>query len=157
MEHALLVMQWRNDPTTLSMFFHSDPKTMPDFFHEFVETYFMTTRCQPVFAVLGDERVAFLKFDHYKEYGDPQEYIVDVSINVKPDCRGKGIGTKVLQNALVYLRDSGVDGVVAEIKKENTASIKSFTKAGFAFLDEQQKILPSLPQRFHIVRLYKKL
>lgn len=156
-EDADLVMKWRNDPITLSMFYHSEPKAMPDFYQEFIDTYFAETRCPPVFAVKDGARVAFLKFSQYHEYGSSSQYIVDISINVNPAHRQSGIGTKVLREVSELLRKRGVDGVIAEIKENNAASLRAFEKAGYIVIDEQEKKLPSSTRRINIVRMYKVL
>lgn len=156
-EHAELIMKWRNDPTTLCMSYHSTPKIMPDFYQEFIETYFIEKQCPPVFAVKDNDRVAFLKFSRYKEWDDSNDYIVDISINVKPSARCKGIGTQVLKGSIEYLRSKDVQGVVAEIKKENIASIRAFERAGFVFIDEYEKMIDDLPGAIEVIRMYSKV
>lgn len=59
---------------------------------------------------------------------------VRISVMLNPDFIGKRLGAAVIvQSTKKYIQDRnpGVP-IIAEIKKENIASIKAFTKAGFA-------------------------
>ena len=64
---------------------------------------------------------------------DKEENSAKISIAISPDMHGKGYGTKLLsQGCNKYLKkELTVKFITAEIKKDNIASIKAFTKAGF--------------------------
>ncbi len=157
MEDAETIMEWRNDPTTLRMFYHSTPKKMPEFYDEYIKAYFSEPQCPAVFAMEGDERIAFLRFCSYDAYAHADNSIVDISINVPPEKRHKGIGTRVLQAASEYLRKKEVAGVMAEIKEENVASIRAFERAGYAYIDTKRKAIEGVRDPITIVRLFKEL
>ncbi len=53
------------------------------------------------------------------------------AIYVRRDYRGKGIGSKLLEEAMKYLQSKGVEIVLAEVRADNKASMKLFTKYGF--------------------------
>ncbi len=134
-EHAMQIMEWRNDPVTLSMFFHQDPKVWESFWPEFRKTYFVNVpNLHPVFAFEGNQRVGFLKFSPVKHPNDLTGLTVDISINLCPRVRGSGLGKKVLRECLKYLKDRGVDSVYAEVLAHNAASAKAFIGAGFRHL-----------------------
>ena len=135
-------MEWRNDPTTLSMFYHHEPKIWPDFWDEFRNTYFNANQTiHPVFAVTQNKRVGFLKFTSINHpYGLPG-LTVDISINISPEARGKGIGTKVLKACIEYLCKKGIACIYAEVLSHNVASIKTFKAAGFSFIEQKEKIV----------------
>jgi len=60
-----------------------------------------------------------------------------IGIAVSEDYRGKGLGTKAIKTGLKeYFRTHDLP-VMASIKKDNIASIKSFQKAGFVFLKDE--------------------
>jgi N-acetylneuraminate synthase len=135
-EDARLVMEWRNDPTTLEMFFHHEPKRWESFEAEFAGEYFRYPELPPLFALSDGQRVAFLRFTPAEAPRDRGRRCCDVSINVAPLERGKGHGTGALRAALPVLRAAGYDDAIALIRVENSVSRRSFERAGFAFLDE---------------------
>jgi|GEM_PF-589162 len=58
----------------------------------------------------------------------------EISININPMMRGKGLGSAILIDACQYGRSTlKLSEITAEIKPENTSSIKIFEKAGFDF------------------------
>ncbi len=137
-EAARLIMTWRNDPVTLSASFHSRPKVWPDFWEEYRGTYFELADLPPLFGLHAGRRVAFLRF---RPYSDPalDGVAVDISINIEPDSRGQGLGPRFIRAATERALETGVDAVVAEIKKNNPSSVRVFEKSGFAYWDEIDK------------------
>jgi len=137
-EHALQVMNWRNDPLTLSMFFHREPKVWADFWPEFQKSYFLNRRgINPVFALVGGVRIGFLKFSPVQHPRRLAGLTVDISINLSPEVRGKGLGRKVLHACLIHLQAQGVQSVYAEVLANNFASIKAFKAAGFNWIEQR--------------------
>jgi len=53
------------------------------------------------------------------------------AIYVHREYRGKGVGSKLLEEAMKYLQSRGVEIVLAEVRADNEASMKLFTKYGF--------------------------
>lgn len=142
-EHARQVMEWRNDPTTLAMFYHHEPKIWATFWPEFCNTYFVhAPALPPLFALSHTQRIGFLKFSPVKHPNQLSGLTVDISINIAPTARGKGLGTRVLTACLNYLREQGVKSVYAEVLFHNTASIKAFHAAGFAAFLQTEKYIP---------------
>lgn len=78
---------------------------------------------------LGDNLAGVIRFD--KLENTDQTY--DVSINIAPNNRGKGIGKRLLSKALERFLQDVIDAntIIAEIKKENIASTRTFLSAGF--------------------------
>lgn len=140
-EHARLVMEWRNDPQTLAMSYHGAPKLWPDFFREFCDEYFVFADLQPLFVLTGAQRAAFLRFKPAPHPEDLNRRCCEVSINVAPLWRNKGIGQKVLQQAQVWAAQQGYDDLYAEVKRENAISIKAFLHAGFRQLNDDVKLI----------------
>ncbi len=150
-DQARLVMDWRNDPQTLAMFYHHEPKRWPDFLDEFRADYFTDPELPPLFAVEAGRRVAFLRFQRVE--GD----LVDVSINVDPAARGRGIGRRALIAARPWLAARGVRRVLAEVRVENPASQAAFLQAGYALLDETEKLVEDTGERCRIRRFVLRL
>ena len=86
-DHARLIMGWRNDPETLRQSFHTEPKVWEEFYPEFLEEYFCFPDLPPLFALMGGERVAFLRFRPVAHPEDLNRRCCDISINVIPEKR----------------------------------------------------------------------
>lgn len=58
-----------------------------------------------------------------------------IGVSIKPDFRGCGLGTILLQKGinLLYAKNPKIKQVIALIKKENIASVKLFEKVGFIY------------------------
>ncbi len=145
---ARLVMEWRNDPATLRQFFHQTPKVWEHFRREFRDDYFQHPHLPPLFAAAGGERVAFVRCLPYPG----RRAACDVSINVAPERRGRGIGAAVLRALSGVLRAAGIEEIVAEIRPGNVASRRAFEAAGFTFWDATQKRVADLDAPIDIVR-----
>ena len=131
-DHARRIMEWRNDPTTLAMSFHQDPKVWDRFFPEFRDGYFgQLDDPKPCFALMEGQRVAFLRFQRTAHPEGLHGTTVEISINVDPGERGRGVGKSVLAAALRHLRQFGVDSVVADVRRENSVSLAAFAGAGY--------------------------
>ncbi len=151
--HCRLIMQWRNDPVSLSMFYHQEPKVWESFWPEYRDTYFGTPGTpSPVFGIDQAERVSFLRFQLIANPEELDGRVVDISINVRPDGRGRGIGTRSLRALLPYLRGQKIDGVYAEVKSENIASQCMFTAAGFEHVAPRSKHVLDIDQTFFVER-----
>jgi len=150
-DDARLVMEWRNDPLTRQMSYHPDVKKWPDFYREFREEYFVLETLPPLFAEVGEERVAFVRF---RPYEDPEleGELVDIGITVNPEKRGRGYATQAIRRATMVAHESGADIVVAEIKDVNEASLRAFVKADYEEYDRVYKELPGLVEPAPVVR-----
>ena len=154
-EHARLIMNWRNDPITLSMFYHRRPKIWPDFWEEYQNSY-LSLSPPPVFAIHQEDKVGFLKFDPLLLQGN-EGRAVSISINVSPDHRSKGLGTEILVAANDHLRKCEIDYVCAEIRKENKASCRAFEKAGYEYQNEAIVKIEDIGEEAPVFKYLKKL
>jgi len=154
-EDASLVMTWRNDLITLQHSFHTQPKSMPAFLEEFKGDYFACPQLDPLFALHLGKRVGFLRFRPYHLSGEEREQAVEMSINLAPEERGKGLGSAIIFRATQHLFEQGYTVVVAEVKRENIASVRAFEHAGYLFYDANEHELET-GERVPIYRLIKK-
>ncbi len=139
-DHARQVMAWRNDPATLAMSYHHAPKQWDSFAAEFRDGYFgQGDDPPPAFALVDGQRAAFLRFQRIPHPHGLAGNSIEISINVAPERRGRGLGTRILAAALIDLKARGIDSVYAEVRRENAASRKAFATAGFAVLGEAGK------------------
>jgi len=150
-EDARLIMDWRNDEQSLRMSYHQEPKTWPEFWVEYDAEYFTDPHLPGLFAVFQGERVAFVRFQTYLE-GPLTGRTVSIGINVAPAQRGKGLGSRIIASATDWAFALGVRNVVAEIKRNNEASIRAFQRAGYQYLDAMERHVPDTKERVAIYR-----
>ena len=150
--HARLIMNWRNDPHTLAMSFHTKPKRWDTFYPEFLNDYFVFPDLPPLFALYEGKRAAFLRFKPVKSPEGSSRRCCEISINVAPECRGKGIGQQILSAIQPWVAQQGYHDLYAEVKEENAISIKAFLHAGYTQLTPAIKILPISQEKIPIER-----
>ena len=150
---AARVMRWRNDLVTLRMFYHQAPKRWESFWPEFRDTYFADPELPPVFAVDGDRPVAFLRFQRVASPSGAARSSIDISINVDPAKRRSGYARAALLACADYARRRGIEEIVAEIRVENTASLRAFESAGFSLFDTVDKRIEDTGEMCRIHRL----
>ena len=136
---AKVVMGWRNDPVSLKSSFHKEPKRWPEFFEEFKGEYFAFAALSPLFIVEEGQRVGFLRFRPCLHPVDGRLKCCDISINIAPEWRGKGIGKKALKEIWPWLQKRGYSGILAEVKGDNKASKAAFEAAGYRYLSQIDK------------------
>lgn len=57
--------------------------------------------------------------------------IATLAINVDPTCRGQGVGSFLLTQALIIARDSGLHTLLARVSRDNAAALTLFNRFGF--------------------------
>ncbi len=137
--HAKLIMTWRNDPGTLSMFFTKEPKRWPAFWIEYLDKYINTPNIPgPYFALVNGYKTGFIRLETAPNPIDQSQTSYAISINIAPSKRGKGLGSKILKAITEELTHKmGINSIYAEVLIENTASIKIFKSAGYLYLGEK--------------------
>ncbi len=156
--HARQVMAWRNDPDTLALSFHPAPKVWEAFWPEYRDAYFAhDCHPPPLFALEDGKRVAFLRFRRASHPGGLAGVTTDISINVAPEARGRGLSVRILTEVRDHLAGHGIDSVLAEVRRENAVSHKAFAAAGYARLGPAHKRVPDTGQEFAIVRYVDEL
>jgi L-amino acid N-acyltransferase YncA len=89
-------------------------------------------------ALSNDARLLLMVGQHGKTLGhvrldrDP-DYpdLAEISIYLNPACRGAGLARPVLEAAMRFARGQGIHCFRAQAHRDNAASIRLFTKAGF--------------------------
>lgn len=156
-DDATLILRWRNDEHTRQMSYHSQQKAWEIFWREYTHTYFLNKEFPPLFAKKDEKKIGFLKCNVVNALQGMPGQTVDVSINMAPEERGRGLGTSTLICLSDFLAPLSVKYIIAEIKKNNIHSIKSFQKAGYCFFDEQIKYIKDIHQEFSILRFIKEI
>jgi len=77
-------------------------------------------------AYYGEKKVGTIRFES-------KESVIKTSVMLNPLFLGKGLGSQVIKLGVEdYIKEKKPKkSLIAEIKKENIASQKAFTKAGF--------------------------
>lgn len=152
-----LIMAWRNDPETLEMSFHHQPKTFHQFHGEFLNRYFRVRLLPSLFFLKDGERVAVLFFSEIIHPENLRRRCCEISINVAPMYRAKGIGTICLTMVQNWVLNQGFDDIYAEVRKENIASQKAFERAGFEKLSDFLKVIEDINEPIPICRYLARL
>jgi RimJ/RimL family protein N-acetyltransferase len=63
---------------------------------------------------------------------------VEVGYSVRPECRGRGLATRILSTFSQWLADQGVQTVVLSVRPDNEASLRIARRAGFVQVGERQ-------------------
>lgn len=118
---------WRNDPVTRAVSQIHDPVPWPDHADWWSRALASPDRRLFVAEAQG-EPLAVIRFDRLDEPAGSFE----VSINVKPEARGGGVGRSALAAACEhFLKSEGAVPLVAVIHRENRASQRVFARIGF--------------------------
>jgi len=152
-----LIMNWRNDPTTLAMSYHDQPKTWDTFWDEFCFDYFSVPELTPLFVLYDGIRVAFLRFRLVENIVSFERKSCEISINVSSEHRGKGIGTLALTEVKEWVKYQGIDDIYAEVKDCNKASHRVFSAAGYKDMGASTHTVSDTGKTFQIRRYRAKL
>lgn len=138
--HSKEIWQWRNNPISKSMFHNNALVTWEEHCLWFENSLNNSNRFMYV-AIKGKELCGIVRFDLL-----PQESCdFEISINLNPSKRGKGLSKKILELSICKLSKDipSAKKVVAEVKLNNINSNKLFqslkffkhssTKKGFNF------------------------
>lgn len=153
-DHAKIIMEWRNDPETLRWSFHSNPKRFETFYPDFLNSYFSIPALSPLFVWSDGERAAVVNFKKGEDSKNSNLKAAEISINVSPKHRGKGLGTQILKEIQPWAHHQGIDVLLAEVKQENKSSHKAFTQAGFKEAQKYKKLIEDTGEKFDTV-LYR--
>ena len=77
-----------------------------------------------------DEPCGFCYISQYKKR-QAYDRTAEISIYLKPECSGKGIGNETLKSLEAIASDNGIHVLIGIIAGENLSSIKLFEKCGF--------------------------
>lgn len=123
---------WRNDPVTRAASVSIDPVSWAEHSDWFAAS--LANRARWLFIVMlsdagePDAKIGMCRFDV-----QPDGASAEVSINLNPDFRGRGLAGEVLRMAIQEFR-RGVSpelALTATIRPANQASISVFERAGF--------------------------
>lgn len=127
------IWNWRNDPHSRSMFINSNLVSWDE--HSLWFNRLLSNPAHIVYigSTKENEKVGVCRFDI-----GPSGDIAEVSINLNPAMRGKGLSQVFLKAATSIFWDNKKINLTAKIKKENAASLKCFEKSGFVVQNEDE-------------------
>lgn len=120
------IFAWRNDETSRLMSINSAKVSLQEH-----RAWFMSVVANPA-------RKLYIGFDGLNKFGmvrfdlEHKTNKVDVSINLNPAFRGRGMGLALLSEAVKTYQVAEARVLVAKIKKENVASLKIFERCNFS-------------------------
>lgn len=124
MDDALDVLAWRNDPQAVAMSKTPGVIDQASHIHWFARAVRSEDRVILI-ALEADLKLGMVRFDRASD-----AWLV--SINLAPAARGKGLSTEILVQAIALFRAAhGDQKLIAEIKENNTPSLKLFERCGF--------------------------
>ncbi len=121
---AVDILAWRNDSVTRAMSRHTEAVGRDEHVNWFAAALQDPARLLLV-AVAGETKVGMARFDELAAHA------WEVSINLNPACRGKGLSHAVLSGALQIIASRHPKRIVAEIKPGNNVSRHLFEAHGF--------------------------
>lgn len=124
-------LHWANDPVSRAASFCPDPIS-PQQHHRWFTARLLDPGSHLLIAHTADGLpLGSVRFDTISSDPDGTQWLV--SLALEPACRGYGLGTLMLLEAIARLRENwdGRGALLAEVKPDNLASIRLFEKAGF--------------------------
>ena len=131
------LFDWRSDENSRAMFFNESPPTMEG--HNLWLEKSLSNIDRTLFiGELGGEKIGVCRFDFNKA-----ELLTEVSINMNPASRGRGLGKRFLFEAVERYSLKTQYNLVAKVKAKNSASLSIFESVGFETFgsDEDEIIL----------------
>lgn len=131
------ILEWRNDSVSLANSMNDKPISA-----EAHNIWFKDTLADPdKFIFLGYDSNPDIPFGMVRFDVDANNHQADVSINLAPDARGKGLGKSLLGAGIKEFLTYRTCILSAQIKPENKASIACFKSNDFIVYEETSQRL----------------
>ena len=125
-DDMLIVLDWWNDKTTRAMMKDNEKVTLSTHKNWFDRILSTNSNQYLLMAYLENKKIGVVRFD------EKNENIFEVSINLNPDFRSKGLGKLILKEAISYFQGiKNIKKMFAVFKKVNIASKKTFLQNNF--------------------------
>ncbi|MCZ2392879.1 MAG: GNAT family N-acetyltransferase [Chitinophagales bacterium] len=121
--------QWANDTLTRENSFSSEAIPLETHKKWWTSKISSESSYYYIFEI-KDKEVGVVRFDKNEDNG------YDIGITINPEERGKGLSSIILKKGCSVFFEEKETTIKAYIKERNIASIRSFTKAGFTFVDK---------------------
>ncbi len=109
------------------------------------------------FIILQDNVICgYITLSQYKDR-EAYDRTAKVSIFLKPDCTGAGIGSRAVKFIEEYAATQGIHVLIASISGENSRSIKLFEKSGYEKCAHYKEIGKKFGRLLDVVAFQKKI
>jgi len=128
------ILAWRNAPAAVQYSKRGRQVTHEEEYPKYAAALKGTDPvCKVMIACIPPETpIGYVRFDL-----QPSGLEAEVNIALDPAQHGKGHGTEILKQGCAYAFDHyGIKRLTAIIMRENIASVKVFTKAGFTYVTD---------------------
>jgi spore coat polysaccharide biosynthesis protein SpsF len=127
-----IILEWRNDPETRKNSFNASEISWEDHVSYWKKRLSDKTRYS---FIVTSECVALglVRLDPTDKNGE-----FEIHILISKENRGKGMGTKAINEAKEFLSSKGKGRIIANVKKSNIASMKMFLECGFSKLQSSE-------------------
>jgi len=129
------VYVWRSDVVSRTMSFNPDIPSYEEHLHWFNSSLNNSDR-KLYIGEIGSTKIGICRFDHNNKSG-----VVEVSINIDPNCRGRGYGERLLASSIRAFQKLYKSEFLAKIKPENLASFKIFKSVGFQEISSEEDMI----------------
>lgn len=119
---------WRNDPVTRAMSITTEEVAWDVHTKWYEKSLSNPNRLLFIGTAADNNKIGMCRFDL-----DEEKDCAEVSINLNPHHRGQKLSEPFLTCAIELFRKNHAVPLKATIRKNNTASIRCFTKTGFQF------------------------
>lgn len=126
------LFDWRTDELSRTMSFNNASLSIEEHNLWFEKSLSSVDR-QLYIGELGNEKIGVCRFD-FKQ----SELCAEVSINMNPACRGRGLGKKFLFESVENYLEKNQYKLLAKVKLNNLPSLKIFESAGFEFFSSNE-------------------
>jgi len=126
---------WRSDPISLSMFFNNSIPSYEEHKNWFNSSLNNADR-KLYIGEVGSTKIGVCRFDCNKKNGT-----VEVSINLNPNCRGRGFSKRFLASSIGCFQNIQRNELLARIKPKNVASLKIFKSLGFQEISSKADVI----------------
>lgn len=135
-EDFVWIWECRNDEITRRNSISSDAISLAEHL-QWMEKSMLLHERKIMIALEEEVRIGIIRFD----IEDHENAVI--SINIAPESRGLGYSKAMLEQLEVLIKSyyTHIRILKAIIKKDNSISIKTFTKAGFSLDEELQEII----------------
>lgn len=135
LEDEVLLLLWRNDPITRGVSFSPD-EISPEEHHQWFVRKLEDPGCALLIVECEGKPIGQVRLDR------TAPGVAEISIGLAPDSRGRGLGREALGLSVSEAsRLLDVSTVTARVKRDNRASLASFTAAGFLTMREDAGVV----------------
>ena len=122
---ALVVLDWRNDPLAVEMSFQQHTVAR-DTHERWFSDNLTDDKSTILIGICDEQRIGVCRFLVNEDGG-----YADVSINLNPIFRGKGLGKVLLRQAIKVFTKTSAQTLFARIKNSNHVSMRIFESCDF--------------------------